>query len=121
MSEPDRKPLDPIPSDSLDEETPREEILESMLEKTKHFLEDDSCHGTLTDYVRDHRLPSNFDFGNVSELVRCVLKRTNIEQLPIDHEECVNWIANCIYEDPLANERTEVLWSSIVNRIQNQQ
>ena len=121
MSEPDRKPIDPIHNEPLDKDSPLEEILASMLETTKHFLEDDSCHGVLTDYVRDHRLPSNFDFENVSELVRCVLKRTNIQQLPIDQEECVNWIANCIYEDPLANERTEVLWSSIVSRIQNQQ
>ena len=120
MTEPERKPIEPN-QHSFEEEVPRDELLGSMLEKTKHFLEDDSCHGVLTEYVRTHRLPSKFDFENISELVRCVLERTNIKQLPIDKEECVNWIANCIYEDPLANERTEILWSSIVNRIQNQQ
>ena len=120
MSEPDRKRFE-SKQESYDGELPREELLGSMLETTKHFLEDDSCHGVLTEHVRSHRLPSKFDFENVCELVRCVLGRTNIERLPIEKEECVNWIANCIYEDPLANEKTEILWSSIVSRIQNQQ
>ena len=104
-----------------EEETQREEILGTLLERTKHFLEDDSCHGFLTSYVRDHRLSSNFDFDNVSELVRCVLNRTSMDQLPVDREECVSWIANCIYEDPVSNARTEKLWISIVNRIQDEQ
>ena len=119
MSEPDRNRIESN-QNSYNDETPREEILGSLLETTKHYLEDDSCHGVLTEYVRIHRLPSRFDFENVCELVRCVLVRTNIEQLPIEKEECLIWIANCIYEDPLANERTEILWSSIVSRIQNQ-
>lgn len=121
MNEPDRKQFEPDRHSHDETEAPRDELLGSMLEKTKHFLDDNSCHGVLTDYVRKHRLPSTFSFENVGELVRCVLDRTNIEQLPIDREECVTWIANCIYEDPLANEKTEQLWSSIVRRIQNQQ
>ncbi len=120
MAESERKPIK-TNHESVDEELPRDEILESMLETTRHFLEDNSCHGVLTDYVRKHRLPSKFGFENLCELVRCVLQRTNIARVPVDQEECVNWIATCIYEDPLANERTEVLWSSIVSRIQNQQ
>ena len=103
------------------EDDSAKELLGSMLEKTKHFLEDDSCHGVLTDYVRTNRLPSKFDFENLCELIRCVLARTKIEELPINKEECVTWVANCIYEDPVANERTEILWNSIVKRIQNQQ
>ena len=122
MTEPDRNRIESNhQSYDDDDEVQREELLGSMLETTKHYLEDDSCHGVLTDYVRTHRLPSKFSFENVCELVRCVMERTNIEQLPIDTEECVTWIANCIYEDPLANERTDILWSSIVSRIQNQQ
>lgn len=123
MSESNRNPSESNRESFLDhdEETHREEILGSLLERTRHYLEDDSCHGFLTSHVRDHRLSSNFDFENVCELVRCVLSRTKIEKLPIDHEECVTWIANCIYEDPVANERTETLWASIVSRIQNQQ
>jgi hypothetical protein len=123
MSEPNQNQPQPNREPYLDheDETPREEILGSLLERTRHFLEDNSCHGFLTDYVRDHRLASNFDFENLCELVRCVLGRTAIEKLPIDREDCVTWIANCIYEDPVANERTETLWTSIVSRIQNQQ
>jgi len=123
MSEPNqnRPESNHEPSLNHEEEIPREEILGSLLERTKHFLEDDSCHGFLTDHVRDNRMTSIFDFDNVCELVRCVLGRTTIKKLPIDHEECVIWIANCIYEDPLSNERTETLWISIVSRIQNQQ
>lgn len=121
MTEPDRKRFEPNQNSYDQEEEAREEILGPMLETTKHFLEDDSSHGVLTEYVRSHRLSSKFDFENVCELVRCVLERTNIERLPIDKEECVTWIANCIYEDPLANERTDILWSSIVSRIQNPQ
>ncbi|MFK7767208.1 MAG: hypothetical protein AB8B55_08295 [Mariniblastus sp.] len=129
MTEPDPQPFDAGSNfepevnhdvQSHGDDSP-EELLGSMLEKTKHFLEDDSCHGFLTDYVRTNRLPSKFDFENLSELIRCVLGRTNIEKLPIDLEECVNWIANCIYEDPVANERTEILWNTIVSRMQNQQ
>ena len=128
MTEPDPKPFDTTPSieeelnhEKIHEDDSPDEILGSMLEKTKHFLEDDSCHGFLTEYVRKNRLPSKFDFENLCELIRCALGRTSIEKLPIDQEECVAWIANCIYEDPVANERTEALWNSIVSRIQNQQ
>jgi hypothetical protein len=123
MSEPNQNRSESNHERFLDpeEESQREEILGSLLERTKHFLEDDSCHGFLTSYVRDHRLTSNFDFENVSEMVRCVLSRTSIDKLPVDREECVTWIANCIYEDPVANERTEALWTSIVSRIQNEQ
>jgi hypothetical protein len=97
----------------------KEEILGSILERTIHSMEDTSCHGVLTDYVSENRLPSKFSFENLCELVRCVLERTSIDQLPIETEECVTWVANCIYEDPVANERTEILWNSIVSRIQN--
>ena len=121
MTESERSPIEPNQNSYQEEEILREDILGSILEKTKHYLEDDSCHGVLTEYVRTHRLPSKFDFENLCELVRCVLDRTNIDQLPIELEECVTWIANCIYEDPVANEKTEVLWSSIISRIQNQQ
>ena len=123
MSEPnqDQSGSNREPFLDQEEESQREEILGSLLERTRHYLEDDSCHGFLTNHVRDNRLTSNFDFENVCELVRCVLGRTTIDKLPIDREECVTWIANCIYEDPVANERTEALWISIVSRIQNQQ
>jgi hypothetical protein len=96
----------------------REEILDSLLEQTKSHLDSDSLHEKLTTYVRDNRLPSAFSFENVCELVRCVLQSTNIDQLSLDFEDCVNWIAACLYDDPLANERLERLWSSIVGKIQ---
>lgn len=124
MNEPNQNQpgSDPDPYlDQTEDSPPEEEMLDSLLERTRHFLEDDSCHGYLTDYVRENRLTSNFDFENVCELVRCVLGRTSIDKLPIVQEECVSWIANCLYEDPVANERTEKLWRSIVSRIQNQQ
>lgn len=105
-------------SRDLPENPPPEEILETMLEQTKHFLDKDSFHERFTQYVRQHRLTSKFDFENLSELVRCVLEQTRIQQLPIEYEECVNWIATCIYEDPVANERVARLWNSIINRIQ---
>ena len=106
-------------SDSeLPEEQTREEILETMLEQTKHYLDKESFHERFTEYVRKHRLTSKFDFENLTELVRCVLEGTKVKQLPIDYEECVNWIATCIYEDPLTNERAAKLWGSIINRIQ---
>jgi hypothetical protein len=101
-----------------DPEDSREEMLETMLEQTKHYLDKDSLHERFTEYVRENRLPSQFDFENLCELVRCVLQSTTIEKLSIDREECVNWIATCIYEDPLANERAARLWHSIIARIQ---
>lgn len=106
------------PSESLES---RDEILDSMLERTRHFLDDKSYHGVLTDYVREQRLPSKFDFENLSELVRCVLSKRSLEQLPISQEECISWITTCIYEDPVANERAATLWNSIVTRIQDHQ
>ena len=105
-------------ADDFSEEQTREEILESMLERTKHYLDKQSFHERFTEYVREHRLSSKFDFENLTELVRCVLERSNIKQLPINYEECVNWIATCIYEDPLTNERAARFWGSIINRIQ---
>lgn len=102
-----------------DETEAREEMLDSVLEQTRHYLDSDSFHGVLTDYVRQQRLPSRFDFDNLCEMVRCVLSNTSIADLPMDCEECVVWIATCIYEDLPANERTERLWNSIVDRIQN--
>ncbi len=101
-----------------EEQPTHEEILETMLEQTKHYLDEDSFHEQFTEYVREQRLASKFDFENLSELVRCVLGQTKIQQLPIDYEECINWIATCIYEDPLTNERAARLWRSIINRIQ---
>lgn len=97
-----------------------DEMLGSLLEQTRHYLDESSCHGILTDYVRAHRLPSAYGFDNLSELVRCVLAKTTIDQLPLDTEECITWIATCISEDPLANERAERLWRSIIDRIQSQ-
>lgn len=100
------------------EDQRRDEILETLLEQTKHYLDKDSFHERFTQYVREHRLTSKFDFEILSELVRCVLEQTKIKQLPIDYEECVSWIATCIYEDPLTNERAARFWNSIINRIQ---
>ena len=97
----------------------REEVLESLLNQTRHAVGDESYHSLLTDYVREHRLSSKFDFENLSELVRCIIQRTRIDELPVDKEETINWIATCFYEDPVACERVETLWNSIVNRIQN--
>lgn len=105
-------------SGDLSGESSREEILETILERTKHYLDSDSLHERFTKHVREHRLTSKFDFENLTELVRCVLERTKVKQLPIDYEECVSWIATCIYEDPLTNERATRLWGSIINRIQ---
>ena len=96
----------------------REEILESLLEQTRSHFDDDKLHEKLTAHVRENRLPSAFGFENVCELVRCVLQSTNVESLSVDFEDCVNWIATCLYEDPLANERLERLWNSIVGKIQ---
>jgi len=96
----------------------REEILESMLEQTKGQLDSEGLHEKLTEWVRDKRLSSSFDFENVSELVRCILHMTKINSLSLDFEDCVNWIATCLYEDPLANERLERLWNSIVAKLQ---
>ena len=73
-------------SRDLPENPPPEEILETMLEQTKHFLDKDSFHERFTQYVRQHRLTSKFDFENLSELVRCVLEQTRIQQLPIEYE-----------------------------------
>ncbi len=96
----------------------REEILESLLEQTKSQLDGDSLHEKLTAYVRENRLRSTFDFENVCELVRCVLQSTKADSLSLDFEDCVNWIASSLYDDPLANERLERLWNSIVGKIQ---
>jgi hypothetical protein len=109
--------FDSAPDESFDDQS-RDEILETLLEQTKHYLDKDSFHQRFTQHVREHRLTSKFDFENLSELVRCVLERTKIKQLPVDYEECVNWIATCIYEDPLTNERAARFWNSIINRIQ---
>jgi len=123
MNEPDpgnpAKPMSNLPNSTPDSDAPsREEILDSMLEQTKSHLDSDSIHGKLTDYVRENRLPSHFDFENVCELVRCLLQSTKIDELPIDTEDCVTWIATCLYEDPISNERLARLWDSIVTRIQ---
>jgi len=105
------------PSEHAEAES-REEILESLLEQTKSHLDGDSLHEKLTTYVRENRLRSTFDFENVCELVRCVLLPTKIDSLSLDFEDCVNWIATSLYDDPLANERLERLWNSIVGKIQ---
>lgn len=100
-------------------ERDREEVLESLLNQTRQAVGDDGYHTLLTNYVREHRLSSRFDFENLTELVRCVMNQTSIERLPVDKEEAINWVATCFYEDPVACERVEVLWNSIVTRIQN--
>lgn len=89
-----------------------------MLEQTKSHLDSDSVHAKLTDYVRENRLPSHFDFENVCELVRCLLQSTKIDELSIDTEECISWVATRLYEDPISNERLERLFDSITTRIQ---
>lgn len=96
----------------------REEILESLLEQTKSHLDGDSILEKLTTHVRENRLSSTFDFENVCELVRCILESTKINSLSVDFEDCLNWIATRLYDDPLANERLERLWNSIVGKIQ---
>ena len=107
-------------NDRVEAETPRDEMMESMLERAKHHLDSKSSHGVLTQYCREHRLPSQFSFENLCELVRCILGRTAIDDLPIQKEECVSWIATCIFEDLPSHERAERLWDSIIDRIQDE-
>lgn len=104
--------------DSIANGDARSEMLESLLNQTRHALDNDGYHTLLTNYVREQRLSSKFDFDNLSELVRCIVGRTQLDQLPVDKEDAVAWIANCFYEDPVARERVESLWNSIVSRMQ---
>lgn len=112
-----RQHSDPEYHEAPNSESP-DEVLESMLDQTRQAMQEEGYHQRLTDYVREHRLPSKFDFDNLTEMVRCVLNRTRLDQLAVDQEECIAWVANCIYEDPVAQERTAQLWDSIVQRIQ---
>lgn len=101
-----------------DEETPgNAEMLDSLLHETKRVVDDRGYHALLTEYVREHRLASKFDFDNLTELVRCIVNQTKMDQLPVDKEDAITWIANCFYEDPVACERVELLWNSIVSRM----
>lgn len=112
---------DSVESDCSDEsqrELPQEQLLDSLLEQTRNTMSDEGGHQLLTDYVREQRLPSKFDFDNLTELVRCIINQTNIDKL-VDKEDAINWIATCFSNDPVAYERVETLWSSIVTRIQN--
>lgn len=106
----------PPKSDSSDSES--ESALESVLESTKQSLRDKGSFPMLVEFVRSQRLPSKFSFENLSELVRCILKDTRLKNLSVDFEECVSWIANCLFEDPVANQRAESLWNAIINQIQ---
>ncbi len=101
-----------------DPQPAREELLDSLLNQTRQAMNETGSHELLTNYVRDHRLSSQYDFDNLTELVRCVVARTRIKEYPIDSEDAIGWIATCLYEDPIANERIELLWNSIVQRIQ---
>ena len=97
----------------------REEVLESMLENTRQTIEDQGFFPILVNFVKQERLPSAFSYENVSELVRFVVNRSRFSKLPIEVEDCVSWIANCIYDDPISNSRTEKLWQAIVSQIQD--
>lgn len=99
----------------------RDELLGSMLESTQHSIEDEGAFPKLVEFVRNQRLPSQFSFDNLSELVRFILGRTRLKELPLDSEECVSWIANFLYDDPISNARIEKLWAAIVHQIQTKQ
>ena len=98
----------------------QDELLSGMMEQTVHFLNDQSAHARLTRYVQSHRLTSRFSFENLCEMVRCVLPDEDFATIPVEKEEAVNWIAGRLYEDPLALERSENLWNSIITRIEMQ-
>ncbi|MEL7498858.1 MAG: hypothetical protein AAFN77_14720 [Planctomycetota bacterium] len=112
-SQPEQNPAD------IDREASasREEMLDSLLDQTRQAVDDEGYHKLLTEHVRAQRLSSKFDFENLAELVRCIVNRTRIDELPIDKEEAINWIATCFYEDPVACDRVELLWNSIVSRM----
>lgn len=97
----------------------RSEVLESMLASTQQCFDDQGLFPLLVKHVQVERLRSAYSFENVTELVRFILSRTRLPDLPIDFEECVTWVANCLHDDPIANERTERLWSAIIQRIQD--
>ena len=97
----------------------REEVLGSLLDNTNRDLAEPGVFPLLVEYVRGQRLPSSFSFENLNELVRFVVGRTRLAELTLDQEDCISWISNCIYDDPIAHQRTETLWLAIVSRIQN--
>ena len=105
-------------SPELDLPEDRQEMLESVIERTRANLSEESLFVELVEFVRMARLPSKFSHENLSELVRFVLSKSDIDLLPIDKEECVAWITNCFYDDPVSNERTARLWSQIIEHIQ---
>ena len=103
---------------SIDE---REEILDSLLEQTRHELHRDGVFERLTRFVREARLPSKFSLENLNELVRFILSSNQLDRLPMDQEECITWVSNCLYDDPVANERASALWGQIIDKLQGNQ
>lgn len=104
---------------SAPDDATREEVLGSLLDNTNRELAESGVFPLLVEHVRAQRLPSSFSFENLSELVRFIVGRTRLAELTLDQEDCISWISNCIYDDPIAHQRTENLWLAIVSRIQN--
>ena len=98
----------------------KENLLESLLEQTQASLAADGMFATLVEFVYSERLPSEFSFENLTELVRFLLQQnSSLEKKLEDAEECVSWITTCLYEDPNAHVQTKKLWDSIMYSIQN--
>ena len=108
-------------SDNSEEINPsedRQDTLDSVVERTRARMSEESLFLELVEFVRTARLPSKFSHENLSELVRYVLSKTDFESVPLDQEDCILWITNCFYDDPVSNQRSARLWSQIIEHIQ---
>lgn len=112
---------EPFEANWHDDSPDRDELLDSLLEQTQNQLNSDGVLKKLVDFVRAERLPSKFSMENLSELVRFILSADRFKNLPIESEDCVTWVSNCIYDDPVANERASVLWGQIIDELQANQ
>ena len=97
------------------------EVLDELVEQTKLAMgrEADLGFEALVEFVRTNRLPSKFSYENLSELVKFLLEKTRLPDLPIEFDECVTFVSSTIYDDPITHVKAAEMWDCIIDQIQN--
>lgn len=93
----------------------RSELLDSILDSTKAAADDQQLFPRIVEHAKSVGMDRAFGFETVCELVRFVVQRRFGNRL--EHrfsEEMTEWVANVIYDDPLARAKTERLWGAVV-------
>ena len=94
-----------------------EQFFESMLNQTRENMANEAVFPQLVEFVRSKRLPSQFSFENLEELVRFVIENGRFSQYEFEKEACVEFVTSSLYDDPNGRMNCEKLWSAIIGRI----